>query len=459
MNEIVFMEHSDIDTADAEPPPNSLLQGRTILLVNTGSPNKRFILERLKELGLTIVMLHREKNWAHPFVDHWILADTYNHRECAEQLKRFLLKNSNVRIEGVTTFWEDDIPLVAKICEEFRYRGNSTAAALNTRSKFHMHEVLRDNGRPFIPQRLLENENDLDGAMSSVGFPAVIKPKFGSDSQFVVYVANEKEARAGYQYVRENCTQAFDPIYHYNKGKFVYQKFIQGPEFSAECYVQNGVPHVAGLNEKTGMELPFFMETGDYCPARLNDFQKQQLEEEVKAAVRALGVENSLAHVEIKLTKNGPQIIEVASRMGGVYIYQNVKQVYGFDLIRAACEIAFGIKVTGIPLPPQKYIFAKFFIPKVSGVIAKMNGFGDLKRHAGVVDFYIGKTINDPIFVPPDGYETLGWVIAEGSSHKEAHRIVEHVMDATALELTLPNIAPLPEAHGVLAKAPVPLLL
>lgn len=452
--------------SDPEPEPepepsksSKTLKGKTILLVNTGSPNKRFILERLKEFGLTIVMLHREKNWAHPFVDHWIIANTYNHQECLEKVKRFLIRNQEVRIEGVTTFWEDDVPLVAKLCEAFGYFGNTPLAALNTRSKFDMHEALREKGRPFIPQYLLEREGDLEDAMKSVGFPAVIKPKFGSDSQFVVYVTNEHESRAAYQYVRENCTPSFDPIYYYNERRFVYQKFIQGPEFSAECYVQNGVPHVVGLNEKTSMNLPFFMETGDYCPARLNEFQKQQLVEEVKAALCALGVTNSIAHVEIKLTKNGPQIIEVASRMGGVYIYPNVKQVYGFDLIGAACEIALGIQMTQKVLPPQKYVLAKFFIPKISGLITKLTGFAQLNNHPDVIDCYIGKEVNDSILVPPDGYEPLGWVLAGGNSHAQAEHKIKEIMKSTAIELAVPQSVSAPEAGVSLTKVSVPLLL
>ena len=53
---------------------------RTILLVNTGSQKKKFILQKIKKLGLKIVMLHYEKNWASPYVDHWIITDLNNHK-------------------------------------------------------------------------------------------------------------------------------------------------------------------------------------------------------------------------------------------------------------------------------------------------------------------------------------------------------------------------------------------
>lgn len=449
--------------ADSEPPPDEKsdqcsIRGRTILVINTGSLafGKRFILERIKRLGLKIVMLHREKNWADPFVDYWIFADTYNHQECVDNIKKFLKKNPAIKIEGATTFWEDDIPLLARICEEFGYIGNSREVAINTRSKFDMQEVLRIKDRPFIPQRLLKQEKDIEEAIRSIGFPAVIKPRYGADSQYVVYVTNEKEARAAYQYVCENCTPSFDPIYTYNHSEFVYQKFIQGKEWSIECCIQNEEIHVIGINEKLGMNLPFFIEEGDYCPPRIDSEQEHTLVQETKAALKALGLQNSLAHLEIKLTKQGPKIIEVGSRMGGVYIYQNVKQVYGFDLVRAACEIALGISMTEKPKLPQKHVVAKFFMPKTSGMITLMKGFDILENHPYVIDSFVYKKPYNNIFVPPEGYETLGWVITGGNSAREAEYKMDQVMKSVQWDISVfPQPFSSPSSGSVFARPPV----
>lgn len=453
-----YMNDSQSNSESSEPPGGSFLQGKAILVVNTGSISKRFILKKIKELGLKIAMLNSEKNWAAPFVDYWILADTYDHKKCIESLQKFLRRNPDVKIEGATTFWEDDIPLLAAICAKFNFIGNSFEAARNTRSKFYMHEVLRDKGISAIPQCLLQKDEDIEYAIKSIGFPAVIKPKYGADSQYVVYVANPWEARSAYQYVRENCTPKFDPIYKYNKGRFVYQKYIQGKEFSIECYIQNGVPHIVGINEKTGMDLPFFIETGDYCPPKIDKEKQDILIAETKAALTALGVENSLAHVEIKLTKNGPQIIEIGSRMGGVYIYRNVKEVYGFDLIQAACEIAFGIKVAQIPVAPQKYLFAKFFVPKVSGVVTVADGFDKLAGSSNVIEYFISKKLHDYISVPPEGYETFGWVLAGGHSHREAEHKIDKIMQSMNLKVSAPQKSVIDARERGFITIPAPVL-
>ncbi|MDE2590708.1 MAG: hypothetical protein KGL95_13700, partial [Patescibacteria group bacterium] len=101
----------------------STLSGKAILIVNTGSIKKKFILQRLKKLGLTIVMLHKEKNWAQSYVDYWILADTANHIESLRAIDAFIKTNRQVKIDGSLTFWEDDVLLTSKITDKFNWIG------------------------------------------------------------------------------------------------------------------------------------------------------------------------------------------------------------------------------------------------------------------------------------------------------------------------------------------------
>jgi biotin carboxylase len=149
---------------------------KTLLVVNVGSPKKKFVLQRLKKLGLTVVALDKEKNWASSSVDHWINADTYNHTEAIEAVRLFLNTHPKITIDGALTYWEDDIPLLAKLCTEFKWAGNTIEAANNTRNKFQMQEILRQCGEPFIRQHLLKSKEDLEEAIKQIKFPAVLKP-------------------------------------------------------------------------------------------------------------------------------------------------------------------------------------------------------------------------------------------------------------------------------------------
>lgn len=396
---------------------------------------KKYIFQKLKKLGLKIIALNKEKNWAQPYVDQWILADTYSHEESIEKINNFLDKNPDLKLEGAVTFWEDDIPLLSKICKTFKLIGNGGEAAINTRDKFRMQEVLRKCGLPYIKQKLLKTEKDLKKAVKEIGFPAVIKPVFGAESQFVMKVDNAEEAKQAYYYVQKNCTPEFDPIFKYNEGLFIYQEFVEGQEFSVECYVQHGIPHVIGIHEKTVMDLPFFLETGDYIPPRINEEKIQQLEKFAESALIVLGVRNSLAHVEIKVEGVELRVIEVASRLGGDYTYENILDIYAFDMIKASCDIALGINITEKPGKPKKFIQSRYFIPKYSGVITKIRDLETLKKNRKVSGYLLNKKVGDEAFIPPDGYENIGWVSVKGESYAEVDRAIDNIFEKTTIEL------------------------
>ena len=411
------------------------LAKKNLLVVNTGSIKKKFILQKLKKLGLNLVVLGREKPWANPYVDQWIPADTYSHTESVEAVRTYLSSRGALAIDGAVTFWEDDIPLLAKLCAEFKWIGNSPEAAVNTRNKFHMQEVLRACGEPYISQELIKNRQDLTAAMRRIKFPAVLKPLLGSDSQFVVYVSDRHEAEEGYEYLMKNCNPDYDPVYKYNKKLFLYQEFIEGHEFSLEGYVQHGVPHIVGVHEKTAMNLPFFLETGDYAPPRIDEGELAALTEAAKAALIVLKVQNSLAQVEIKLTKDGPKVIEAASRLGGDYTHKSIQEIYGVDLIKAGAEIALGLNVADQAKEPKKHIVAKYFIPKSSGLITQISGFDEIKKHPSVVDYFLAKEVGDTVLVPPEGFEDIGWVLIQGQSYAEAEAALAEVEERVHIEV------------------------
>jgi len=411
-------------------------QGKTILILNSGSLKKRFIFQRLKKLGLTLVCLNLEKNWAAPYVDHWILTDTYNHTDSLEELRSFISDHPKITIEGAITFWENDIPLLAKICNEYKWIGNTFETAILTRDKYKMQEAFLKAGLPAIPGKLIRKKEDLEMAMEEIGFPGILKPVSGSDSQFVVYVNNKEEAEEAYRYILKNCTSDYDSIYKLNRGVFLYQKFIDGHEFSLECFSQHGIPHVVGIHEKTAMHLPFFMETGDYIPPRIEKEEEDALIKFTESALIVLGIRNSLAHVEVKLTDKGPHIIEIASRLGGDYTFKNILEVHDFDLIEAGSEIALGINVTQKPKESKKMIMGKFLIPNQSGVINKISGFEEMKKKSYVVDFSLSKEVGDAVLVPPEGFESVGWVLVEGDSYAEVEKNMEEMLHETSIEVS-----------------------
>jgi len=414
----------------------TVLKGKNVIFVNSGGHKKRFTLDVAKKLGVNIILLNKKLDINKKLISHFIEADTYNIKECIDKVKDFKVQNPDVPIHGAVTFWEDDIPLLGKICEKFNLVGNSYQTALRTRNKYEMRKRLDETGLNTTGFQLVKNHSDLKRAISAVGFPAVMKPAWGADSEFVVFVKNEEEAESTLDYLIKNCNEQFNPIFKYNNGNFVYEEYIDGTEVSLECFTQYGIPHVIGLNEKQPIKLPYFIEYGDICPARIDDDDEAEAVKLAESSLIALGVQNSLAHIELKITEDGPKIIEIGSRMGGDDIYLNVKSVWGDDMVKMALEIAVGVKVDYQKKQPKDCVICRYFIPEYSGIVTNIDGVKDAKKSKDVLQLSVTKNVGDAIFAPPEGFDNAGWIVVKGRSYQEAESLINRFMKKIEINIT-----------------------
>ncbi len=75
----------------SEEKSPSLISGKSLLVVNTGGIKKSFILKRLKQLGIHIIAIHKEKNWAEKYVDERIITDTSHHEESLDVVGKYII--------------------------------------------------------------------------------------------------------------------------------------------------------------------------------------------------------------------------------------------------------------------------------------------------------------------------------------------------------------------------------
>lgn len=412
------------------------LEGKTVLFVNSGGKKKRFTLDQTKRLGAKIILIGPDLDCPKKLIDHFIQVDNYNHSECIEKLQTFFDQNPEVYIDGTLTFWEDDIPLLARICEHFGFIGNNYQTAIATRNKYEMRKRLRDCGLGSPEFHLLQSKDDLEDAMHFIGFPAVMKPVWGADSSFVVLVKDEDEAYATYDYLLKNCNEQYDPIFKYNDSQFLYEEYLEGTEVSLECYSQFGIPNVLGINEKQPLVPPYFIEYGDIAPARLAEGTEQDVIKLAESSLIALGVQNSLSHIELKITPQGPKIIEVASRMGGDDVYLNVKTVWGFDMVKIGLQISCGLKVEQKKREAKEIVVCRYFIPEYSGIITNISGIKECREMKNVLDLVISKDVGDAVLVPPEGYENMGWIVTKGRSYQEAETVMDRAIKKLDINVT-----------------------
>lgn len=397
------------------------LAGKNILLVNTGSIKKKCTVERLKELGLTIIALNKEINWAKPYVDHWILADTANHQESLQATKTFIAEHHSLKFHGVLTFWEDDVLLTAKISDAFNLIGIPYTTAHQARNKFLFREFCRQNNLPTPQNKLIRSKKDLNYVSKHLNSPLVIKPVYGSSSAYVIKINSAQELKDAYLYIRKALSTEVESALT-DGLDIVVEEYIDGDEVDIDILLQNGRIKYFSVSDNDKTFEPYFLETGHLIPSNLPADDQKALIAMADETLEKLNIQNGCIHFEAKATKNGPVPIEVNLRMGGDEIYAFNNYAWHVDLIEHAAKIALGIyfpKITK-PVKPFDYLISQDFLPEHSGILSQFEIDPEIKKQKNILELKFHKQIGDPVLSPPDGYDFLGWITTRGDNFNDA---------------------------------------
>lgn len=405
--------------SNGESEPNrSSLSGKTVLIVNS---YKKFFIKRAKALGVKIILLGKEINNLQATLDHFIAADTANHAAALAALDQFLKDHPEIKLDGVLTFWEDDVLLTAKISDRYKLIGTSYKVANRIRNKYMFREFCLANNLPTVRFKELKNSRDLEEVIKNFHFPLVVKPAYGAASAFVMKVSDEEELRDSYNYIKKEISPKVESALNDGLNVFV-EEYIDGDEVDIDILIQNGKMKFGAISDNGKTKEPFFIETTRMTPSNLPPKNQAELLALADETLEKLGVLNGCIHFEAKDTPNGPVPIEINLRLGGDEIYPSVKAAWHIDLIEGALKIACGIYIPKFESAngPYEYLAAETFSGDYSGILVNLNISEDLKKRDFVKEFQFEKRIGDSVMSPPDGYEYLGWILVSGHNPLDA---------------------------------------
>jgi D-alanine-D-alanine ligase-like ATP-grasp enzyme len=394
---------------------------KTILIVHAGNEGKGFILQKMKQMGLRIVCLHREKISAFAdYVDHWIIADTNNHKESITAVKSFIATHPNISIDGALAYWEEAVLLAAKITDTFNWIGIPYEVANKTKNKYLFRDFCKANGLPTPRFKLFSGKKDVGFIEKHVSYPLVMKPIYGAASFFVVKVHNRKEVEEMYEYI-ENKIASNWLAQEWKNLQFLVEEYIDGDEVDIDILLQNGKMKFCSIADNYRTKEPYFVETLRALPSSLPEIDQESLARMAEEILERLGVQDGCVHFEAKMTKHGPVPIEINLRMGGDEIYTSTRDVWGVDLVENFTKIALGMYVNPQKVPqPKKYILSQTLHADHSGMLTHISIDENIKKKSYIEQFYFDKKIGDPILVPPEGYEYLGWISVSGDNLLDA---------------------------------------
>lgn len=330
--------------------------------------------------------------------------------------------------DAVLTFNDSGLLLSAQIAEYFNLHHISVETATNVIDKSLQYQVLDNYSIPLPAWEMVEDETKLKEFISQHNV-CVIKPADRSASAGVKLVKNLADAKEAISLARKESPS----------NKVLIEEFVDGPEFSVETIAINGNQHVVSITRKKLGPQPGFVELGHSLPADLPDHIASQLKETATSATKALNLTFGICHVELKITSDGPKIIEVNARPAGDRIFDLINLAFGIDMYALYIRMASNDSLTLDDIRPS---FSRF-----AAIRASLNPPGFLES-VKVTNF-----IPDQIFdygfygepgmklLPPNTNGGRGkFAIAWGDSESVASAYAEKALDNFELVTNTTNL-------------------
>ncbi|MEV6382468.1 ATP-grasp domain-containing protein [Streptomyces sp. NPDC051773] len=291
--------------------------------------------------------------------------------------------------DGVISSCDYYLPTVARIAGHLGLPGPGPQAVADACRKDATRRVLADAGVPGPRFALHEEWADIARAAREIGYPLVVKPVDLCAGMYVRRVDDEIELAAA---VRALADFPLNARGQRRVPAVLLEELLTGPEVSVETVSHAGAVHVVGVTDKSVGGAPAFIETGHMFPAALTGADTEAAEQTALGALKALGLTDGVvAHTEIKLTPDGPRVVEVNPRPAGNRITELVRHVTGVDLAAAAVDVALGRapdlrrRETGL-----RSAAVAFLVPETSGTLVTLDG-GDLADAENVLEVQLAE--------------------------------------------------------------------
>jgi biotin carboxylase len=336
-----------------------------------------------------------QDNWAKDVVSEFIPVDTTKPDEAyAKALQK--LKKSGA-LNGITTYWEDDVELTAKLAEGLGLKYHPVKTTQIARDKAATRKAMADANLSPVAFKRITSRADIEAAVEDkmFPFPAVLKPAKGAEAQFTG-VVNRGDALRVYDESLKGMLESHDTIFNQSHD-FVLEEYLGGSEWDANIIVQDGKLLAGSITDNTeirqdkqtlkeGEQRQINMKsTGAALPSvALTEAQQKEALEFAHKAVLALGGRDGVFHVEGKTANKGPRLLEVNLRPGGAYVVHWNKAVTGIDEAEMLFAIAAGIPAVPFQAQqPLRHLKGIFVFSDRQGVVKRI-GLKPQSEEAGI---------------------------------------------------------------------------
>ena len=301
-------------------------------------------------------------------------------------------------VDGIISPGADwPVGIAARVAERMRlpHPIDPATASLAT-SKQRQRERFAEAG---VPQpRLLEEPKA----------PCVVKAPDRQGQRGLTFVRTEAELPAAIEAALAAS----------RNGTYIIEEFVDGPEVTVNAVSVDGVFHPLAVTDRITADPPAFgvalAHVWPCAPVTQGPI------EAARAAAEAVGVRNGPTYTQLRIGPAGPQVVELAARLGGGHDAELVEAVTGVSLNGLALDFALGEAPCVTGTQSLHGGGCVLFLVAPEGVLREVDGREAAHAVDGVVDVRIYHEPGFRLGPLRRGADRAGAVIAVGDSRDEA---------------------------------------
>jgi biotin carboxylase len=372
--------------------------GKRLLVLGAG-PAQLGLLEAAREQGLFVIALDRDPTApGFRYADRRAIIST----EDEHGIERLA---SAERVEGIIAPGIDwPVGIAARVAERLGLPHPIDASVANRAvSKQKQREALAEAKVPQPSWHIVSEPEE------GLPVPSVVKAPDRQGQKGLTLVGSEDELPAAIGRAIEES----------RSGVAIIEELVDGPEVTVNAFSLRGEFHPLTVTDRLTAEQPAFgVALAHVWPSEAGG----QAAGVAEAAVRALGIENGPSYTQLRIGPDGPQVIEVAARLGGGHDAELAKLALGVDLNGLALQTALGEPIWSAALQPTPEVggaVVRFLVPP-EGVLEEVEGTDEARALEGVRDVRIYREPGHFFGPFRRGADRAGAVLAIGDSREDA---------------------------------------
>jgi len=377
--------------------------GKRLLVLGAG-PAQLGLLAAARERGLFVIALDRDP--AAPgfrYADRRAIISTEDEPRIAQLAEA-------ERIDGVISPGIDwPVAIAARVAEKqgLSHPVSGTVASLAT-SKLRQRERLGEAGVPQPRWQIVTEPNE------RAEVPSVVKAPDRQGQKGLSLVKEAGELRNAL----ENAIAAS------RSGVAIVEELVEGPEVTVNAVSVGGRFIPLTVTDRLTADPPAFgVALAHAWPSEVAGDDAARVAE---AAAEALGITDGPTYTQLRIGPDGPQVIELAARLGGGHDAELVKAALGVDLNALALSAALGEELEAPrPEPRVGGACVRFLVPP-EGELSSVDGIDQARGQEGILD---ARVYREPgyVFGPfRHGADRAGAILAVGESRDDALARADH---------------------------------